>query len=383
MAYMETYLQTYGDFTFKEKPFNEVDNLIFSQLAYVDYAGIVGGMDSDFQVTLAEASALFWGLHSEEELEQEIAIAKKAAYLLRTCAGTKRFGSAALLRYVNNVNTKIDKQFSAINFYLEDDTVLIAFRGTDTSLTGVKESAMLSYMFPVPAQIEALYYFQETASLANRPVRVCGHSKGGNLAVFAAVSCSNSLKKKILGVYEDDAPGFPKQMLERYDYLEIKDRIYSLVPEGSVIGCLLEHNSSTKIVRSENEGLGQHQASSWVIQDDHFEYADSRDAMSLFIEKYIKQLMEDVGPENTEAVFETLFDFFEDSGITDYDSLKQLNITNFLRAITSVKGITDQERRLIEQTAKLAISDLSRMFYKEKIESRLKKLERNQEPDHA
>ena len=70
----------------------------------------------------------------------------------------------------------------------------MAFRGTDTSITGVKESAMLSYMFPVPAQIEALYYFQETASLTEGDVRVCGHSKGGNLAVFAAVSCSNSLK---------------------------------------------------------------------------------------------------------------------------------------------------------------------------------------------
>lgn len=69
---------------------------------------------------------------------------------------------------------------------------------------------MLSYMFPVPAQIEALYYFQETASLSEGDVRVCGHSKGGNLAVFAAVSCSNSLKKRIRGVYEYDAPGFPE-----------------------------------------------------------------------------------------------------------------------------------------------------------------------------
>lgn len=376
MAHMEEYIKKYGGYAFSEKPFNEVDNLIFSQLVYVDYGGIVGGFESEFQMTLAEASAVFWSLHSAQELEEEISIEKKAAYLLRACAATKRFGTALLSRYVNNVNTKIDKQFSAVNFFLDDDTVLIAFRGTDTSLTGVKESAMLSYMFPVPAQIEALYYFQETASLARRKVRVCGHSKGGNLAVFAAVSCSNSLKKQILAVYENDAPGFPRQMIERYDYLEMKNRIFSFLPERSIIGCLLEHSSETKIVRSENEGLKQHQASSWVVQDDHFEYADGRDAVSLFAEKYIKLLMADVGPQNMEALFETLFDFFEESGVTDYDSLKQLDLSGFLRALSSIKGITESERRLLEQTAKQAIGDLSRLFYKEKIESRLKKFER-------
>ena len=115
-------------------------------------------------------------------------------WTLQLCADTRRYGNTRLSSYVNNVNIKIDKQFSAVGFHLNDGSLLVAFRGTDTSITGVKESAMLSYMFPVPAQIEALYYFQETASLSEGDVRVCGHSKGGNLAVFAAVSCSNSLK---------------------------------------------------------------------------------------------------------------------------------------------------------------------------------------------
>lgn len=356
-------------------PFNEVDGLIFSQLAYVDYAGIVGGVTSQAEVLLDDAARQYALLHDAADIEDEIGIVQKAIFLLQLCADTRRYGDARLSAYVNNVNTKIDKQFSGIGFYLNDGSLLVAFRGTDTSLTGVKESAMLSYMFPVPAQIESLYYFQETASLAHGDVRVCGHSKGGNLAVFAAVSCSNSLKKHILGVYEYDAPGFPAPMVHRYDYLEMRDRLFSYVPERSVIGCLLEHNADTKIVQSENEGLKQHQAASWVIEDDHFCYAPCRNEASLFIEKYIKLVMEDVGPENMETVFSTLFAFFESAGITDYDALRNFDAGDLLRALYSVSGITEDQRHLLEHTVKLAVSDLSRLLYKEKIEGYIKRLD--------
>ena len=235
MAHYEAYIARYGDRDFNEMPFNEVDGLIFSQLAYVDYAGIVGGVDAQFQTLLDDAARQYFALHPAEEIDNEIGIVQKAIYLLQLCADTRRYGNTRLSAYVNNVNIKIDKQFSAVGFHLNDGSLLVAFRGTDTSITGVKESAMLSYMFPVPAQIEALYYFQETASLTEGDVRVCGHSKGGNLAVFAAVSCSNSLKKRIRGVYEYDAPGFPEPMVHRYDYLEMRDRLFSYVPQGNTM----------------------------------------------------------------------------------------------------------------------------------------------------
>lgn len=383
MAHYEAYIARYGDRDFNEMPFNEVDGLIFSQLAYVDYAGIVGGADAQFQTLLDDAARQYFALHPAEEIDNEIGIVQKAIYLLQLCADTRRYGNTRLSAYVNNVNIKIDKQFSAVGFHLNDGSLLVAFRGTDTSITGVKESAMLSYMFPVPAQIEALYYFQETASLTEGDVRVCGHSKGGNLAVFAAVSCSNSLKKRIRGVYEYDAPGFPEPMVHRYDYLEMRDRLFSYVPERSVIGCLLEHNADTKIVQSENEGLKQHQAASWVVEDDRFCYVPSRDDASLFIEKYIKMVMDDVGPENMETVFETLFDFFESAGITDYEALRSFDAGDMLRTLYSVTGITEDQRHLLEHTLKLAVSDLSRLLYKEKIESYIKRLDAVIAPEEA
>lgn len=226
MNNMLDYIEEYGDFSFKEKAFNEVDNLIFSQLAYTDFKDIADKQS----VSLLKGAKLFFAMYTQEEIENLIAISVKSADLLKKCSMTKRFSNVIMCDYINNVNDDIDKQFSAIHFLLDDGSDVVAFRGTDVTVTGVKESAMLSYMFPVPAQIEALYYFQETSMLHSGDIILCGHSKGGNLAVFAAVNCSNSLKKRIKAVYEDDAPGFPKYFFDRYDYCQIKDKIHLITP---------------------------------------------------------------------------------------------------------------------------------------------------------
>lgn len=256
---MLEYIEKYGKLSFDEKPFNEIDNLIFSQLVYTDFDDIVDNKKSEF---LCDAAIKYSLLHSDEEIEQLLGINQKSFQLLLACAKTKRYGYVRLTNYVNNVNVAIDKQFAGINFILNDHSSLIAFRGTDATVAGVKESAMLSYMFPVPAQIEALHYFQETAMLQKGDIYVCGHSKGGNLAVFAAVNCSNSLKKRIAAVYEDDAPGFPKWFFSRYDYKQIKDKIHLYTPQGSIIGRMLYHDKKPTIVVSSNFGIKQHQVSS-------------------------------------------------------------------------------------------------------------------------
>ncbi|MCH5321879.1 MAG: DUF2974 domain-containing protein, partial [Eubacterium sp.] len=308
-------------------------------------------------------------LHDEEELEKKISIVYKAAMLLRQCAQTERYKNIKLLKYVNNINDKIDKQFSAITFYLNEDLAAIAYRGTDTSITGIKESAMLSYMFPVPAQIESLYYLQESGMLAQRNLIISGHSKGGNLATFAGVSCSNSLKKRIDGIYEFDAPGFPEQMINRYDYIEMRPKIFSYIPESSIIGCMLYHNSSRKIVKSSNENIKQHQVSSWEIEDNHFEFTDETDELSKFIDKYLKKLSANVGEENIEEVFETIFDFIESSGFKSYDDFKRFDVIRLIRTIHSLKSISDVEKDLIENTIKQAFKELSHLIYKESIDS--------------
>lgn len=368
------YIEQYKDYDFKDLPFNEIDALILSQLSYIDFSAIVCKFDSDVEITLSEASYQYFNLHNEDELNKKISIVLKAGKLLKQCASTKRYKNIHLLKYVNNVNEKIDKQFSAITFYINDELAVIAFRGTDTSITGIKESAMLSYMFPVPAQIHSLYYLEECATLAKRNIIICGHSKGGNLATFSGVSCSNSLKKKIVGIYEFDAPGFPKQMIERYDFIEMKSRIFSYIPQSSIIGCMLYHIHARKIVKSTNDNIKQHQVSSWLIDNNHFVFTDETDDTSKFFEKYFKKLMITVGEENIEEVFDTVFDFLEDSGINSYDDIKSFDFIKLIKAVNSLKSISDLQKVLIESTIKQAIKEFSNLIYKEHIQTLTKKI---------
>ncbi len=369
MGNIVDYIDRYGSKSFNETAFNEIDALVLSQLSYVDFSAIVCKFDSDVEISLSEASYQFFNLHDEEEIQKKISIVYKAAMLLKQCAKTKRYKNIKLLKYENNINDKIDKQFSAITFYISRDLAVIAYRGTDTSITGIKESAMLSYMFPVPAQIEGLYYLQESGMLSQRDLIICGHSKGGNLATFAGVSCSNSLKKRIKKIYEFDAPGFPEQMINRYDYLEMKEKIFSYIPQSSIIGCMLYHSSTRKVVKSTNENIKQHQVSSWLIEDNHFEFTDETDETSKFADKYLKKLSSAVGEENIEEVFETVFDFLESSGVNSYEDFKSFDFVRLIKAINSLKNISDLQKDLIESTIKQAIREFSRLFYKDKLES--------------
>lgn len=374
MSNINDYIAAYGSKNFEEVPFNEVDALIFSQLIYTDFSGLVCKFDSDVKISLKEVAEEFFNLYSEDYIESLISISAKSAELLEQCAKTKRYADIKLSKFVNNVNERIDKQFSAINFYINSSLAVIAFRGTDTTLTGIKESAMLSYMFPVPAQIESLYYFQESALIADRNIIVCGHSKGGNLATFAGFNCSNATKRKIIGIYEFDAPGFPKEIISRYDYTQMKDRIFAYIPQRSIIGRMLYHDASMKIVNSENENLKQHQVSSWQVEKNHLVLVDETDNVSKFVDKYLKKLSDEIGEENIEEVFETVFNLLENAGVKELDDFKKLDLSKLFKAIHSLKFINEEQQKLIEETIKSAIKEFSHLMYTEKLNSKLQEI---------
>lgn len=361
---MEKYIKQYGDKTFDELPFGDVDSLLFSQLAYTDYDGIVSYNTS---VSLRDAANEFAVLYSQEKIDSLLGISQKSAQLLFLCSETKRYGDTILCHYVNNIIDEIDKQFSAISFILNDGSFLTAFRGTDATVTGAKESAMLSYMFPVPAQIESLHYFQESAMRHDGAIRIAGHSKGGNLAVYAGINCSNSLKKRIVGIYEYDAPGFPKWFFDRYDYLQIKDRIHLFTPQSSIIGRMLHHDTKPQIVVSTNSGLKQHQVSSWQIAGTSFVTTDSYDARSDFLAQYINNLIDYVGDDDLEVFFNTLETLADGLGIEDFYDIKDLDLKRALGLIDTVSNLDEEQKEKFKQIIKKASTDFAKEYLNDKM----------------
>lgn len=55
----------------------------------------------------------------------------------------------------------------------------------------------MAYQMPVPSQEEAVGYLEKTVPHDGRLIRIGGHSKGGNLAIYAAAMCYDRLKGEL------------------------------------------------------------------------------------------------------------------------------------------------------------------------------------------
>ena len=359
MQYLIEYLEKYGSMYFIEKPINEIDILIFSQLIYNDFKDIV--KDGE-EIALQNAAAEFYSKHTDEEIDSLLDVVQRAARLLALCSNTKRFGGVMLKNYINNISDAIDKQISAVNFCLPDGDLVVAFRGTDATVAGFKESAMLAYMFPIPAQIEALYYFQETAMLNKGGVYLCGHSKGGNLSEYAAVNCSNSLMKKIKGVYAFDAPGFPIWFFDRYEYKQVRDVIHNVNPQGSLVGRALFCDKEPEIVASDGKNSRQHNVGLWHIVDDGFEHADSYTEESDKLSKYLNDLVVYIGDENLEVFYDALEKAANQLGISDFYDLKEMDLNMMTLFIDSHQTLTPEQKKRFNALVRKVMADVAKGY---------------------
>lgn len=210
MANMMDYLDWRGDLTFELSEFNEVDSLILSQLVYVAFDGIVPQFGSEGAVSIREASEEYWKRHTEEEVLAHVSMTKSAPFVMRKMAQTARFADSMLSGYVNDISDEEQSQFSVVCVTLPDNSLYVAFRGTDNTLIGWREDFNMGYLMETPGQLKAVEYLNRAVTEQYQTVRVGGHSKGGNLAVYASVKCLPQIQDKIVDVYSNDGPGFRK-----------------------------------------------------------------------------------------------------------------------------------------------------------------------------
>lgn len=331
-----------GDLTFEKCPFNEIDNLIFSQLSYVDFAGIVSE-DADKTITLREASKLFWEGKDNASVLKDYPINGKRAIFMRQAAKSARFGDILLSGYVDLVDVNTETQMSAVQFRLPDDTVYVAFRGTDATIVGWKEDFNLSYMTQTAGQRSAVDYMKRYFDRTSLRLRVGGHSKGGNFAVYASAFSGAKVQKQIEVIYSNDGPGFRQEVVEKPQFQQIIERTVSIVPEDTIIGALLNPIKAKFVVKSSEDGLMQHDAFTWQVLGPRFE-TTTRSKESLFVEKTVAGWLDEVDDESREMFVDQIFAFIQASGakkLVDLKSFKE--ISSILRAARDLPK-EDQEQ---------------------------------------
>ena len=311
------YLEMRGDLTFAERPFNEVDNLVFSVLAYLDMHDIVTD-EFVFDVSLKKLCKRYLELGYDQSY-----IVNNPKILLKKIVSCKRFERVRVGGYCHYVSQDEQVQFSCATFLLGDGTAYVGFSGTDDYIAAWREDFNLTFMDGTPGQNEAVEYIENLCRHTACPLRLGGHSKGGNFAEYGAAFCDEKLRdSRIIEIYSNDGPGFKNSILQSEQYASILDRTRKFIPEESIVGIMLSGKAKTKVIKSTGKGISQHGFYRWQVRRDHFQEADRLSPVSVFMDETVKRWMDSLGDEQKESVISAVFDSLEASGAA---TLTELN----------------------------------------------------------
>ncbi len=329
------YIRWRGDLSFSQDPPNGVDALIFSSLIYIQYAGRVAAQPG-VPMLLRDAAEEYFAL---EDHESRVRV-KNDLELLQEAARSIRFGLTRMVCYRDLLIPEQDTQFAAVTYLLDDGSALLAFRGTDYSLTGWKEDFNMSFQQTVPSQRLALQYTREVAAEYMLPLRLCGHSKGGNLAVFAAARSSPVLQQRILEVYNQDGPGFTKYLMDDPGYIAMVPRIKTFVPQSSIIGMLLEHEEPYTVIRSSSVSLLQHDPYSWEVLGRDFVRMQEITEESRFVDSTIKTWFANMTNQDRNQLVDVMFTLLGSGGVDNVlDIIHPKNLKTYFVALSSDENI--------------------------------------------
>lgn len=316
MANLLDYLEWRGDLTLFQAPFNEVDNLILAELSFVDFGGIVPAPGGGASVPLQEAAeAFFAGFPNGEKIDMGVLIPDAIPHMLRKMAACRRFQDMKLNCFVDWLDTEKAEQFAALTVETGDGLLYLSFRGTDDTLAGWKEDFHMACLPEVPAQKMAVKYVRDVArQFPRRRLRLGGHSKGGNLAVYAGVFTTAAIQRRIEAIWSNDGPGFHNDLLDLPEHRRVAQRIVSIVPKSSVVGMLLEHEEDYQVVDSTQQGLMQHDGFSWQVLGDHFVRLRSVTRQGHLNDLALKEWVHHMPLSQREKFVDGLFDVLSASG---------------------------------------------------------------------
>lgn len=344
MANIIDYLLWRGDVPFSVDPFNEVDALIFTELAYEDFSGIVP--DRGDPVSIDRVAALFSTRHPAEQTAARKDFTRQIPPLLELAGKSPRYAGTRLAHYHNDLNRAYDLQLAIVSFLLPDGAVFVAYRGTDSTIVGWKEDFVLSYSPQTEGQRRAVRYLNERWGEGDAPLMLGGHSKGGNLAMYAAARCRPEVRKRIRAVYNNDGPGFLDAFIASREYRRVVPLIQSTVPVGSVVGVLMRNEARQRVVDSSASGIMQHDGFSWQVLGNHFVTRAQRNATSLRMEAAILEWLKVQTVDNRRLLVKIVFGLLEATGLqTTHDLMG--NKAMLLSAMLRLQDSVPKEQRAL------------------------------------
>lgn len=338
------YLRWRGDLTFAQDAFNEVDNLILCIIAYLNFRRFpeLRSRDADKAVLMSDIVP-----RMTAEDEQQGLSPNNYIPLMKLAAESCRFAPVRLFGYETVRDETREMQLDALSFLLPDGTLFCAFMGTDRSLVGWKENLNLSYMDAVPAQIGAVEYVEDMAwRCPERPVRIGGHSKGGNLAAYAAIHIPEALQARMLDAYNNDGPGFRRDVTDTAEYRRIAAKLHTYIPAASIVGVLLEHTEDYTVVASSSRAIMQHEPLTWGVLGSRFIRQEARSEFGKASDDVVREWLASLSPQERKEFSNALFDMFTQGGtVQSLEDVRQSELLRRLAADEKQRGIVSEALR--------------------------------------
>ena len=349
---MVSYAKTMFDL-FSARPFTEVDSLIFSWLSYLRFP-------VQFRALATEKGMCIRDLLCAEyfdEMLNGVNSPDKTLELLKAVGTNPRFRGIRLMCFEQESDYDSSTQFAALTYELAPETYYVAFRGTDCTLIGWKEDMHLALNGPIHSQEKACRYLQTVAERFGGTYMVGGHSKGGNLAVYAAAKCDREVRQHIAQVYSHDGPGFLPEELDDEGFAEIRGRIHKTIPQSSLIGMIFEQECECHIVKSRERGVAQHNPFSWEISDGSFRYLDELTPEAKLAYTSINRWISNMAQEDREKFIRVIFEILEETGVSSFHELGADLVKNVPVIVKKTASLDKETGKFLMRTLGLLVVD--------------------------
>lgn len=352
-----SYAQTQFD-SFTERAFCEVDSLIFSWLSYYRLPECLQA-----QTANGNTVQLYEWLRAEDydAMMGSLWDVPGSHNLLYAVCSNPRYRATKVTKYETVFDKETEEQFAAMTFLLPNGDIYVAYRGTDATLVGWKEDFNLSFQCPVPAQETARAYLEQVAQMyPGVHLYVGGHSKGGNLAVYAGITANADAQDQIVQIYSHDGPGFNEQFLQDSRFANMHSRVAKTMPQSSIIGMVFEDQEDYTIVESTAFSITQHDPFSWVVDGCVFRLAENITAGANYFDATLAEWMRGLSVEERSTFIDSIASIINVTGANTFAEIRDNWTTSLPKMMQAASEIDPDTRQKLIDTlgafAKAAIS---------------------------
>lgn len=347
MANVNDYLLWRGDIPIDDKfKFNEIDAMILARFSYLRFD----------MIKMKPVETIKSISEKMKDIVNDDFRYNGDKEMITYLGESERFKDMLVTDFVEVDDKNTEKQFSAVTVHISDNELYVSFIGTDASLIGWKEDFNMSFLENVPCQLAGKEYLSMIAGKYNNAkIRIGGHSKGGNVAVFSAISANEGLQNRIIKVYNYDGPGFNKSIIEKYGNKEILDKLETYLPQDSVIGRILDHQEKTTVVLSLEKGLYQHDIFSWQVLQTDLVRLERNTQISEDIKETLDSWLTSTTNIQRKIFIDSVFELFYSTDANSFGDMTTTLMSNIIKILKKYKEISKEDKKIMGEMISLFV----------------------------